>query len=157
MADRVVTLSLAWYFTDDEKYAAKAAEFLRAWFLDEDTRMNPNLEYAQMVPGVNGGKGRSYGVLDAYSFVEMLDAVALLEQSDSFTVQDSQRLKAWFSDLLDWMLTSTQGVEESAMPTIMEQHTMHRRLPSPYTLEGRTSPQTHRGISAEAYVPPDRT
>ena len=64
-------------------------------------------------PEVNGGKGRSYGVLDAYSFVEMLDAVALLEQSDSFTVQDSQRLKAWFSDLLDWMLTSTQGVEES--------------------------------------------
>lgn len=113
MADRVVTLSLAWYFTDDEKYAAKAAEFLRAWFLDEDTRMNPNLEYAQMVPGVNGGKGRSYGVLDAYSFVEMLDAVALLEQSDSFTAQDSQRLKAWFSDLLDWMLASTQGVEES--------------------------------------------
>ena len=112
-ADRVITLSLAWFFTEEEKYAAKAAEFLRVWFLDKDTKMNPNLEYAQMVPGVNGGKGRSYGVLDTYSFVEMLDALALLESSESFTEKDSRAMKKWFSELLDWMLASEQGREES--------------------------------------------
>ena len=112
-ADRVTALSLAWYFSGDEKYAAKATELLRVWFLDKKTRMNPNLEYAQMVPGRNGGKGRNFGVLDTYSFVEMLDAVALLESSRSFKDKDSKKLKQWFSDLLDWILTSRQGNDES--------------------------------------------
>ncbi len=80
---------------------------------DKDTRMNPNLEYAQMIPGHNGGKGRCYGLLDSYSFVEMLDAVKLLEQSKSFTAKDSKQLQAWFGKLLNWILTSPQGQEES--------------------------------------------
>jgi len=112
-ASRVITLSLAWYFSGDEKYAQKATQLLRAWFLDKGTRMNPNLEYAQMIPGRNNNKGRSFGLIDSYSFVEMLDAVALLEQSKSFTPKDSKRLKKWFGDLTEWMLSSPQGIEES--------------------------------------------
>ena len=113
-ADRVTTLSLAWYFSGDEKYARKATELIRVWFLNKETRMNPNFEYAQMVPGLNGGKGRCYGVLDGYSFVEMLDGVALLENSEAFTERDSKKLKAWFARLLDWILTSPQGKEEAS-------------------------------------------
>lgn len=108
------TLGLAWYFSGDERYAVKATELLRVWFLNKDTRMYPNFEYAQMVPGVNGGKGRSFGVLDGYSFVEMLDGVALLEGSKAWTVKDDKGLKKWMSSLLDWMLTSEQGVEEAS-------------------------------------------
>lgn len=113
-ADRITTLSLAWYFSGEEKYARKATELIRVWFLDKETRMNPNLEYAQMIPGQNGGKGRCYGLIDSYSFVEMLDAVALLEQSKAFTAKDSKQLKAWFTQLTNWMLNSPQGKEEAA-------------------------------------------
>lgn len=112
-ADRITTLALAWYFSNDEKYARKATELIRVWFLNKDTRMNPNLEYAQMIPGHNNNKGRCYGVIDSYSFVEMLDAVQLLEGSKSFTAADSKQLKAWFGKLLTWILTSEQGKEES--------------------------------------------
>ena len=112
MAGRVTTLSLAWYFSGEEMYARKAVEQLRVWFLNKETRMNPNLDYAQIVPGLYGGRGRCYGVIDAYSFVEMLDAVQLLDGSKSFTKKDSKALKAWFSKLLDWILTSEQGIEE---------------------------------------------
>lgn len=112
-AERIATLSLAWYLSGNEDYARKAVKLIRVWFLDKETRMNPNLEYAQMVPGVNGGKGRSYGVLDAYSFVDMLNGVTLLEQSDAFTKKDIQGLKSWFRQLTKWMLTSPQGREEA--------------------------------------------
>lgn len=113
MADMVTTLSLAWYFTGDERYASKAAEQIRVWFINGKTRMNPNLNYAQVVRGQNGNKGRSYGVLDSYSFVEMLDAVALLEKSRSFRNADSKALKKWFGQFLEWILESPQGKEEA--------------------------------------------
>lgn len=112
-ATRVTTLSLAWYLSGDERYAQKAVDLLKVWFLNKSTAMNPNLEYAQMVPGRNGNKGRSSGVLDTYSFVSMLDAVYLLEKSSAFTRHDSQRLRYWFGQLLQWMLHSPQGIGES--------------------------------------------
>lgn len=113
MANRVVTLSLAYYFSGEEKYAEKATEQLRTWFLDKATRMNPNLNYAQVVWGKNNDKGRSFGVIDTYSFVEMLEVLPLLEQSAAFTPADSKNLKAWFSQLLDWLLTSDAGKTEA--------------------------------------------
>ena len=113
-AGRITTLALVWYFSGEEQYARKATELIRVWFLNKDTRMNPNLEYAQMMPGHNNDKGRCYGLIDTYSFIEMLDAVALLEQSKAFTTQDSKQLKKWFSKLTDWMLASPQGKEEAA-------------------------------------------
>ena len=113
-AERITTLALAWYFSNDERYAQKATELVRVWFLNKDTRMNPNLRYAQVIPGRYNNEGRCYGLIDTYSFVEMLDALPLLEQSKAFTAKDSKQLKTWFAKLTDWMLTSEQGKEEGA-------------------------------------------
>lgn len=112
-ARRVTDLSLAWFFSRDRRYAEKAAELLRTWFLDPVTRMNPDFEYAQMVPGENGWKGRAFGVLDGYSFVGMLDGVALLEGSEAWSPEDDRQLKKWMSEMLDWLLCSPQGRQEA--------------------------------------------
>lgn len=112
MASHVTTLSLAYYLTGDEKYAAKAAEQLKVWFLNSDTKMNPNLNYGQIVPGQNNNKGRAEGVLDAYSFIEMLDAVPLLAGSESFTDDDAAQLKAWFAEFTQWLMSSSIALEE---------------------------------------------
>ena len=111
---RISNLALAYYLTGAEKYAAKAAELIRVWFLDPETCMNPNLEYAQVFPGHNGDKGRSYGLIDSYSFIDMVNAVPLLEGSASFDTADSEALKDWFRAFTRWMLTSEQGREEDA-------------------------------------------
>ncbi|MCI6549862.1 MAG: alginate lyase family protein [Prevotella sp.] len=110
---RIQTLALAWYLNGDEKYARKATELIRTWFFDKRTYMRPNLDHAQFIPGINGNRGRKSGVLDGYSFVEMLDAVRLLEQSKSFSTNDAKQLRRWFTRFLQWMLTNPLAIDES--------------------------------------------
>ncbi|MDD4971479.1 MAG: alginate lyase family protein [Paludibacter sp.] len=112
MAKNVTCLSLAYYFTSDEKYAAKAVNNLRIWFMNPDTRMNPNMNYGQTIPGRNNGLGRGEGIIDTYSFIDMLDGIELLKSSSKFTKEDQQGLKNWFASYLDWMMTSPIGNEE---------------------------------------------
>ena len=105
-------LSLAWHFTGDEKYAAKAAIILQTWFLNEATKMNPNLDYGQAVPGINSGRG--IGIIETIALTGIADAAALLEGSAAWTTKDNQSLKQWYSAYLNWMLTSKNGTEEHA-------------------------------------------
>jgi hypothetical protein len=113
MARSVYTLSLAYYLSGDNKYASRAVENLRIWFIDKKTKMNPNMNFGQTIPGRYEGKGRGEGVLDTYSFVEMLDGVELLEASKAFKQKDRDTLKLWFTAYLYWMLTSEIGQQEN--------------------------------------------
>jgi hypothetical protein len=92
MESAVRTLALAYYFKADEKYAAKAAELVRAWFLDSTTRMNPNLEYAQFIPGVNTGRG--IGLIETRGLVNVVEGVGLLAGSKSWTAADQKGLES---------------------------------------------------------------
>jgi hypothetical protein len=112
MASSVTTLSLAYYYSGNERYAKKAVELLRVWFLNKATRMNPNLDYAQFIPGVDNNKGRNAGLIDSYSFVNMLNAVKLLEKSKNYTPADREELKKWFADFAVWWQTAKQALSE---------------------------------------------
>lgn len=113
MCAAVNTLSLAYFFTGDEKYAAKATKILKTWFIDKNTKMNPHLEYAQFIPGRDNSKGRPEGLIDSYSFVEMLNSVQLLKSSPSFTAKDETEMQRWFKDFSKWLQTSKQGIKEN--------------------------------------------
>jgi len=105
-------LSLAWYFTGNEKYAAKATTLLQTWFIDEATKMNPNLNFGQAVPGINSGRG--IGIIETISLTGITDAAGLLAGSKAWTKADDEALKKWYAQYLDWMLTSKNGREEHA-------------------------------------------
>src|SRR5437867_444865 len=49
MIKEVKTLALAYQFSQNESYASKAADLLRVWFLNGDSKMNPNMQYAEVV------------------------------------------------------------------------------------------------------------
>jgi len=106
------TLSLAWYITGEEKYAGKSAELLRTWFLNESTKMNPNLEYGQAIPGVNTGRG--IGLIETVALMGIADAASLLQGSKVWTEADQSSLQKWYSQFLNWMLTSKNGKDEHA-------------------------------------------
>ena len=106
------TLALAYYFSGDEKYAAKASQFIRVWFLDPATRMNPNLNFGQGIPG--SVDGRPAGLIGARALADLVDAVGLLAGSKSWTTNDQQRMTAWAADYLNWLTTSKIGLGEDA-------------------------------------------
>jgi len=112
MESAVETLALAYYATRKEEYAAKAATLLRAFFLDEQTRMNPNLQFAQAIPGVNTGRG--IGLIETRGLVRVVDAIGLLSLSKSWTDSDQKRSEDWFAEFLQWMLESKNGRDEAA-------------------------------------------
>jgi len=112
LEDSVETLALAYYFKSDEAYATKAVSLLRAFFLDPATRMNPNLEYGQFIPGVNTGRG--IGLIETRGLTRVVDAIGLLARSKALTESDERGLKDWFGKFLQWMLDSKNGREEAA-------------------------------------------
>jgi len=112
MSQDVQALALAYYFTGDERYARQAARFIRVWFLDSETRMNPNFNHGQAVPG--RVSGRAEGVIDAHRLVRIVEAVGLLGPSEAMADADHIALQDWFAELVHWMATSPIGREERA-------------------------------------------
>ncbi|MEN9686572.1 MAG: hypothetical protein RLZZ28_2358 [Bacteroidota bacterium] len=110
MGKNTHTLALAWAFTGDERYARKVAEYIKKWFIDTATKMNPHLNYAQAVPGVNDGRG--IGIIETIALTSVVDAMGILQYSSSLQEKERASVKEWFSNYLQWMKTSKNGKEE---------------------------------------------
>jgi len=107
---QVPALVAAWKITNDLRYAKHAAEHLRAWFIDERTRMNPHLRYAQAIRGVTTGRG--VGIIDTLHLVEVARATEVLEASRVLTTAELKAIKQWFADYVRWMTTDSYGIDE---------------------------------------------
>jgi hypothetical protein len=112
MSIHVATLTAAWRITGEQKYADKAIEHLRAWFVDEQTKMHPNLQYAQAIKGITTGRG--IGIIDTVHLIEPAKAAGLLQQAGILKGDDLSAIQKWFADYLDWMTTSKNGKEEES-------------------------------------------
>jgi hypothetical protein len=112
LSEIVGTMGSAYVLTGDDQYVKHAVKHLKAWFVDEETKMNPNLLYGQAIKGK--ATGRSTGVIDTIHLVEVARGALVLSKSSMFPRVDVEAVKKWFSDYLNWLDTHTYGIEERA-------------------------------------------
>ncbi|CAG8447151.1 8307_t:CDS:2 [Diversispora eburnea] len=110
MFREVQNLGFAYFFTYEEKYVEKAMARLKEWFLDEKTKMNPNLNYA----GYRKGEafGWKAGVLDFHQVFRILQVIPLLRNSHLWDPEIEIGLKTWMTEYYSWLTTSTIGRAE---------------------------------------------
>ena len=103
-------LASAWILTKRRAFAEHAAAHLRAWFVEPATRMNPNLQFAQAIHGID--TGRSIGIIDTLHLVEVAQAAIVLKRGGVLDASIWEGTRNWFAAYLDWLTTSSRGQEE---------------------------------------------
>jgi len=110
MAKTVASLTAAACITGQLEYGQRAVEHLRTWFLNEQTKMNPHLLYAQAIKGICTGRG--VGIIDTIHLAEVAQSILVLERLGMIGQEDLAGLKRWFAKYLDWINTHPYGMEE---------------------------------------------
>ncbi len=105
--DAVDVLGRAFYFSDKIEYAQKAELLIKAWFLDEETKMNPHLDFGQAVPGESDG--RPYGIIEFRGIRDVICCLEILEKKNKLDDGVKEGMKQWLSDYADWLQTSKIG------------------------------------------------
>lgn len=116
MSDAVLYNALAWAITDNATFATNVAHFIETWFVSADTRMLPNLDYAQMQRGPAGQNGSHTGVLDLKCMSKIVSAVLALREgkAQGWTNGIDAALVAWTKEYIQWLTTAGIALEEKA-------------------------------------------
>lgn len=110
MVDAIEVLTIAYIVTNDKLYKNKAFDFLHTWFINEKTRMNPNLEFGQAIPGIVDGRG--IGIIETLKLVDLVDLLGILYRMEAIGDSDYQIIQQWFADYNFWLNTSKKGIDE---------------------------------------------
>jgi hypothetical protein len=110
MCDAVFSLGTAAYLLDDPRYGKRAALVIHAWFINPQTRMNPDLEYAQAIRGSLGG--RSAGILDGRVFIQAIQGMEFLANTGAWDPKDQRAVREWFAEYLRWLTHGKFGNDE---------------------------------------------
>jgi hypothetical protein len=107
MPVQVYELALYYFYSGDEKYATKAVKFLHDWLINPDKKMNPNMNFGQAVYGKDDI--RDNVLLETRVWTRIPDATLLLRASPSYTNVIDAGVKKWFTEYINWILTSRSG------------------------------------------------
>lgn len=107
----IKTLKKAFYYSDDVKYAHKNLAFINTWFLEETTKMNPNVNFGQYVPGQS--EGRCFGIIEFDGLIEVVEFLELAKDKGVLDKKTEEGMNNWFTDYSNWLKNSKLGIEES--------------------------------------------
>jgi len=110
MSIQVAALTAAYKITNEVKYAKQAVKHLLAWFINDETKMNPNLLYAQAIKGRFTGRG--IGIIDTIHMTEVAKSIILLGKTGFIQSSDLAAIKKWFRNYIEWLTTHQYGKDE---------------------------------------------
>jgi hypothetical protein len=103
-------LASAYQITGDKKYVKQAIWHLKAWFINPETMMNPNLQYAQAIKGVATGRG--IGIIDTIQLMEVVQGLEAMQNCSLIDQQTLAGVKGWFTQYITWLTTHPYGKDE---------------------------------------------
>lgn len=106
----VGALASAYKITGDERYVQHALKHCNAWFINQNTMMNPHLLYAQAIKGRFTGRG--IGIIDTIQLIEVVQGLLIMEKSPAMNREQLASIKDWFSKYLEWLTTHKYGKDE---------------------------------------------
>ena len=106
----VGALASAYKLTGDKRYVQQAMKHCIAWFVNADTRMNPNLLYAQAIKGRFTGRG--IGIIDTIQLLDVVQGLMVMEHANGMDQEALQSIKQWFEQYLQWLTTHQYGKDE---------------------------------------------
>ena len=104
-------LNNAYYLSDKEVYANRALDLINTWFLNANTKMNPNVNFGQSIPGKNDG--RCFGIIEFGRIVEVLKCLELLDNKNLLNDETKKGMDLWLSEYVHWLQNSELGKQES--------------------------------------------
>jgi hypothetical protein len=78
--------------------------------VDNSTKMNPNLKYAEIVRGKSNMS--SAGIMAGRDLTDVIDAIGLIQGSSVWTKEDQAGIESWFTKYFDWLMNSKSGKHE---------------------------------------------
>jgi len=106
----VGTLTSAYLIEKKKEYAEQAFKHYEAWFLNEETLMNPTLLYAQAIKGRVTGRG--IGIIDMIQMIEVAQSLRVIEKALPNKKEEIKGVKNWFEKYLSWVTTHQYGIDE---------------------------------------------
>ncbi|WP_282147906.1 alginate lyase family protein [Algibacter lectus] len=107
--DAIEKLTWSYYFSEDKRFAEKAIELIKVWYLNLETRVNPNINFGQAVPGL--ADGRKAGVHEWCQQSQVITAMQMFENDGILPKDVKQGMDIWFNDYLHWLITNPMAIE----------------------------------------------
>ncbi len=101
---------ILYILTKKQKYYDLMKKHIHYFYLNEDTKMNPRMQYTAMRPGIDEGRGT--GILE---FTTGMGPTLLLLKMIRDEVEDEEFFSSfdnWIKDFYKWINTSDNGIDE---------------------------------------------
>ncbi|KAF8912813.1 alginate lyase-domain-containing protein [Gymnopilus junonius] len=116
----VIYNAVAFALQKSSSYSKSAADIIETFFLNQTTKMNPNVQFGQIVrgPGQSGQDGTFTGVLDLRGLVKVVNGISILKAAGSPDWNETrhQGMASWASDYSEWLATSEVGKITASRP-----------------------------------------
>ncbi|WP_032096201.1 MULTISPECIES: alginate lyase family protein [unclassified Alteromonas] len=107
MFDSLEVLTLAFYFSENAVYLEKAKDIVETWFINNDTKMNPNVDYGKAIPGKTGGT--NFSIIDWTDIGKVATVAQLLKRTGLWQEIEASKMRLWFEEYYVWLTTSDFG------------------------------------------------